>query len=156
MNLKMNSDSLKEELLGKCSDLVDERHNRILNVIDGIESSLRSASKNTSGDKHHTERAMLQIERENTGRQLHEIKKIRIQLDKVNIRTNSDHARLGSLVTTNHGIFFICISVGSIRIGSTNYLGVAPNSPIGLLLLGKKAGERFVFNQKEYFIQEVD
>ncbi len=121
-----------------------------------MDSSLRMGSKNTSGDKHHTERAMLHIERENAGRQLHEIEKIQVQLEKVNISSTSDHVRSGSLVTTNHGIFFISISVGSLRIGKTNYLGVAPNSPIGLLLLGKKAGDRFLFNQKEYFLLEVE
>ena len=152
----MNNHSLKEGLLSKCSELIDGRRIRIQNVIDDIEISLRSASKNTSGDKHHTERAMLQIERENAGRQLHEIEKIQFQLEKVNINTISDHVRSGSLVFTNHGIFFISISVGSLRIGDTNYLGVAPNSPIGLLLLGKKAGDRFLFNQKEYFLLEVE
>jgi transcription elongation GreA/GreB family factor len=156
MNPKMNNNSLKEELLRKCSELIDGRWSRIRKVIEDIEISLRSASKNTSGDKHHTERAMLQIERENAGRQLQEIEKIRIQLEKVNINSTSDHVRSGSLATTNHGIFFISISVGSLRVGETNYLGVAPNSPVGLLLLGKKAGDRFLFNQKEYFILEVE
>ena len=152
----MINNSLKEELLGKCSELIDGRRNRILKVIDDIETSLRSDFKNTSGDKHHTERAMLQIERENAGRQLHEIEKIKIQLEKVNINNRSDQIRSGSLATTNHGIFFISISVGRLRIGDTNYLGVAPNSPIGLLLLGKKVGDRFMFNQREYFVLEVE
>ena len=151
----MNNTSLKEELLAKCSELINGRRNRILDVIGDIDSSLRSASKNTSGDKHHTERAMLQIERENAGRQLQEVEKIKFQLDRVNIDKPSDRVKLGSLATTNHGIFFISISVGAIRLGETSYLGVAPNSPIGLLLLGKKAGDRFVFNQREYFLLNV-
>lgn len=156
MNLKMNNNALKRELLGKCKELIDGRQNRILKVIDDIETSLRSDFKSTSGDKHHTERAMLQIERENAGRQLHEIEKIKSQLEKVNINNRSDHVRSGSLITTNHGIFFLSISVGSLRIGDTNYLGVAPNSPVGLLLLGKKPGDRFLFNHREYFLLEVE
>ena len=138
-----------------CSKLIDERRSTILNVIADIESSLRTASKSTSGDKHHTERAILQIERENAGRQLHEIEKVKIQLSKVNISTTSERVRSGSLVTTNHGIFFISISVGSLCIDEAIYLGVAPKSPIGLLLLGKKAGDRFLFNQREYLLLEV-
>ena len=138
-----------------CSKLIDERRSTILNVIADIESSLRTASKSTSGDKHHTERAILHIERENAGRQLHEIEKVKIQLSKVNISTTSERVRSGSLVTTNHGIFFISISVGSLCIDEAIYLGVAPKSPIGLLLLGKKAGDRFLFNQREYLLLEV-
>jgi hypothetical protein len=156
MNLKMNNYSLKKELLRKCSELIDGRQSRILNVIEDIHTSLRSASKNTSGDKHHTDRAMLQIERENAGKQLHEIEKVKIKLEKININSTSDHVKHGSLVTTNNGIFFISISVGSIHVGANNYLGVAPNSPIGLLLMGKKAGDRFLFNQREYLLLEVE
>lgn len=152
----MNDNSLKKELLGMCSELTNRRMNRIMGVIEDIETSLRSDSKNSSGDKYQTERAMLHIERENAGRQLQEIEKIKLQLKKVNVSIRSDHVRSGSLVTTNQGIFFISISVGVLKTGDTNYIGVAPNSPIGHLMLGKKAGDRFIFNQKEYFLLEVD
>lgn len=151
----MNSLYLKKELLNRCSKLLKDRHERILKVISDIELSLYEESKSTSGDKHHTGRAMLQIDRENAGRQLHEIEKVQLQLNKVDIHNTTEYASLGDLAHTNHGIFFLSISVGSLQINDTTYLGVAPNSPIGILLLGKKVGDHFIFNQREYFILDI-
>ena len=156
MKKRMNSPDIKDVLLKKCSELVQERYQRIIKSITDIESSLKDETKSTSGDKHHTGRAMLQIEREQLGRQLNEIEKVQRQLDKVEIHPTSECAKLGSLVHTNHGIFFLSISVGSLQVGNTNYLGVAPNSPIGILLLGKKTGNHFIFKQREYFILDID
>ena len=139
-----------------CSKLVEDRHRRILKTILDIETSLKEEFKSTSGDKHHTGRAMLQIDRENAGRQLHEIEKVKYQLDKVDVYKSSEYACLGSLVHTNHGIFFISISVGSLKINQNIYLGVAPKSPIGNLLLGKKTGDHFIFNLMEHFLLDIE
>ena len=152
----MNSLDIKSELLTFFHDQLGGIQPRFLKSISNIESSLKEESKSTSGDKHHTGRAMLQIEREQLGRQLNEIEKVQQQLDKVDIHSISEYARLGSLVHTNQGIFFISISVGSLKIIKGNYLGVASNSPIGILLLGKKAGNHFIFNQREYFILDIE
>ena len=66
----MTIQELKFELQQQCKDLIKSRHRSILNTISDIETSLKDESKNTSGDKHNTGRAMLQIERENAGKQL--------------------------------------------------------------------------------------
>ncbi len=146
---------LKFKLQEQCTDLISIRLDSIQKTIKDLETSLKEESKSTSGDKHHTGRAMLQIERENAGNQLREIEKVMRQLDKVNVENSSDIARLGSIVETNQATFFISISVGKLEINDTVYLGVAPNSPIGLNLLGKKAGEQFNFNGTVYRIKEV-
>lgn len=148
----MNTLELKSILLKQCSQFVKTRQDRILKTIADIEESLKEESKSTSGDKHHTGRAMLQIDRENTGNQLKEIEKVLSQLNKITINSSSEVVRLGSLVFTDQAIFFISISVGSLNLDSTIYLGVAPNSPIGNLLLGKKKGDRINFNGAEYHI----
>ena len=147
---------LKFELKEQCKDLIMFRLERIQKTITDIEYSLKDDSKSTSGDKHHTGRAMLQIERENAGNQLREIEKVMHQLDKVDISTTSKVIRLGSLVKTNHANFFMSISVGKLEVNNLFYLGVAPNAPIGLNLLGKEEGEQFNFNGTVYKIEKVD
>ncbi len=67
---------LKFELQQQCKDLINFRLERIQKTIADIEYSLKDESKSTSGDKHHTGRAMLQIDRENAGNQLREIEKV--------------------------------------------------------------------------------
>ncbi|MDG2052184.1 MAG: 3-oxoacyl-ACP synthase [Flavobacteriaceae bacterium] len=98
---------------------------------------------------------MLQIERENAGNQLREIEKVACQLSKVNISFASETIRLGSIIETNQAIFFMSISVGKLETNNSIYLGVAPNSPIGMRLLGKTKGDQFNFNKKVYKILEV-
>lgn len=146
---------LKFELQQQCKDLIKFRHDSILKTISDIEFSLKEESKSTSGDKHHTGRAMLQIDRENAGNQLREIEKVMHQLEKVDISNTSETIRLGSIVETNQAIFFMSISVGKLEFNNIIYLAVAPNSPIGMNLLGKTIGEQFSFNNNIYKIENV-
>ena len=146
---------LKFELQQQCKDLIKLRYDSINKTISDIEYSLKEESKSTSGDKHHTGRAMLQIERENAGNQLREIEKVMHQLGKVGISLASETIRLGSIVETNQSNFFMSISVGKLETNNLIYLGVAPKSPIGMCLLGKTKGDQFNFNGKVYKILAV-
>ena len=98
---------------------------------------------------------MLQIDRENAGKQLQEIEKVQQIIKKIDVSASSDYARLGSLVYTDNATYYLSISTGNVTVNKTNYLCVALNSPIGLLLSGKKKGDTFTFNEKEYKITSV-
>lgn len=151
----MTAVELKTELLQHCQNQVDNRYSRIKQTISGIEESLLEESKSSSGDKHETGRAMLQIDRENAGKQLQEIEKVVQLLTKIDVKAVSDYARLGSLVYTDKFIYFISISIGTVAIGKTDYLCVALNSPVGMLLSGKKKGDEFNLNGTIYSITNV-
>ncbi len=151
----MNTVALKTELLQHCQNQVEARYSKIKQTIAGIEESLLEESKSSSGDKHETGRAMLQIDRENAGKQLQEIEKVVQLLKKIDINTNSDYARLGSLVYTDSFTYFIGISIGAVAIGKSNYLCVALNSPVGMLLSGKKKGDEFTLNEKRFKITSI-
>lgn len=151
----MNTVNLKTELLLHCQKQIDNRYSKIMQTIVGIEESLLEEAKSSSGDKHETGRAMLQIERENAGKQLQEIEKIIQILKRIDVNATSDYARLGSLVYTDRFIYFISISIGTVAISNDEYLCVSLNSPVGLLLSGKKNGDKFTLNDKIYKIKEV-
>jgi|TARA_R100000479_G_scaffold165252_1_gene104515 transcription elongation GreA/GreB family factor len=151
----MTTKELKATLLNYCKDVANKRFNKIKQTISDIEESLLEESKSSAGDKHETGRAMLQIDRENAGKQLQEIEKLQQLVRKIDINSKSDYVRLGSLVYTNQATYFIGISIGVVTVGKTNYVCVALNSPIGQLLSGKKKGDSFVFNEKEYTIKSV-
>ena len=148
-------EQLKESLHEQCSQVVEKRYLRVKQMIADIAESLLEESKSSAGDKHETGRAMLQIERENAGKQLFEIENLQSLIRKIDIKATSDYARLGSLVYTNHGAFFISISIGMLVVEENNYICVALHSPIGNLLAGKKKTEAFKFNDLEYFILQV-
>ncbi|CAM3337720.1 3-oxoacyl-ACP synthase [Aequorivita lipolytica] len=146
---------LKTELLQHCQKQVDNRYSKIKQTIVDIEESLLEESKSSSGDKHETGRAMLQIDRENAGKQLQEIEKVVQILKKIDVKATSDYARLGSLVYTDKYTYFISISIGTVAIGKTDYLCVALNSPVGMLISGKNKGDEFNLNGSVYKITSV-
>lgn len=151
----MTTLELKTELLQHCQKQVDTRYSKIKQTIAGIEESLLEESKSSSGDKHETGRAMLQIDRENAGKQLQEIEKVVQLIKKIDVKATSDYARLGSLVYTDKFTYFISLSIGTVPVGKKDYLCVALNSPVGLLLSGKKKGEEFNLNGTIYKITSV-
>lgn len=151
----MTTNEIKEQLLKACHDWLDLRFEHIEAVLKEIKDSLEGETKSSVGDKHETGRAMLQIERENAGRQLAEAEKVRETLGKVDVSHASDHAHLGSLVCTSHGDYYLSISAGAIEVDGKQYFAVAPKSPIGGLLLGKEPGDAFSFNDEEYKITSV-
>ncbi len=151
----MSTVYLKTELLQHCQKQVENRYSRIKQTIADIEESLLEESKSSSGDKHETGRAMLQIDRENTGKQLNEIEKSVQLLKKIDVKATSDYARLGSLVYTDRFTYFISLSIGTVSIGKTDYLCVALNSPVGLLISGKMKGDEFNLNGNIYKITGI-
>lgn len=146
----------KTKLLQYCKNQVDARYSKIKQTIANIEESLFEESKNSNGDKHETGRAMLQIDRENAGKQLFEIEKLLGILKKIDIKTTSEYVRLGSLVRTDKYSYFIGLSLGTVSIQNKDYRCVALNSPIGLLISGKKMGDGFNFNGEAHTILEVE
>ncbi|WP_313112788.1 3-oxoacyl-ACP synthase [Aequorivita sediminis] len=147
---------IKSELLQHCQNQVGVRFSKIKQTIADIEESLFDESKSSAGDKHETARAMLQIDRENAGRQLQEIEKLNQLLKKIDIKATSDYARLGSLIDTDKFNYFISISIGAVTIDNIEYLCVALNSPVGKLLSGKRKGENFTLNGNDYKIKKVE
>ncbi len=145
----------KEQLYNHCQQFVKDRLGRIQQRIASIQESLRSETKSTAGDKHETGRAMLQLEREKAGKQLAEVQKLQEIVAKTDISSPSEYIGLGSLVATSQGNYFISISIGKITTDSGEYFVIAPNTPVGKLLLGKTIGDSFSFNGNEIIIHDI-
>jgi transcription elongation GreA/GreB family factor len=151
----MTAKEIKEALFKICTEKVENRYQKIKQVLEDIKEALLEESKSTAGDKHETGRAMLDIDRENTSKQLQEIEVLMALLKKIDITTKSDYVRLGSLVKTDKATYFISLSIGSVDVNKKPYLCVALNSPMGQVLLGKKKGDTFSFNNVDYQILAV-
>lgn len=151
----MDTISLKKELLQYCQEQVANRYSKINQNITDIDESLIEEAQHCKGDSMDNIRGTLHIDRENAGKQLIEVEKLMEVLKKIDVQTNSDYVRLGSLVYTNKFTYFISLSVGAVSIGGKEYLCVALNSPVGAQLIGRKKGEKFILNDLEYIIEDV-
>ncbi|MEZ4809762.1 MAG: 3-oxoacyl-ACP synthase [Allomuricauda sp.] len=138
----------KKGLWQHCLAQVEERALRFQKEMEGLQEALTSETKNTTGDKHETGRAMVQLEQEKLSLQMQELEKAKQTLKRINIGSNTVKIGLGSLVQTNMAHYFIAISAGAYtQEGNTVYC-ISAGSPIAQLLIGKEKGENFVFNGK--------
>ena len=64
-----NNLDVKKELYNQCADFIEKRLITIKGSISDIQEALDSETKNSTGDKHETGRAMLQIDLEKSGNQ---------------------------------------------------------------------------------------
>ena len=152
--MKTNSE-IKQQLLKCCEVFIDKRLANVQHNIAEVQEALTSETKSSAGDKHETGRAMLQLEREKFGAQLSEINQVKQALSKINVSKHSEAICLGSAVLTNKSNYFIAISAGEMDIDGIKYFAIAPNTPIGQLLLSKKAGDTVRFREQVFSIEQL-
>jgi hypothetical protein len=98
---------------------------------------------------------MGQIERDMHARQYENIRQERAILDRINPSLNFVQVGLGALVDCSLGLFFVSVSVGIMMIEDQKVMALSPQSPIGVLLMGKRAGQVFRFQNKDVLINLV-
>ncbi|MDO6743267.1 3-oxoacyl-ACP synthase [Tenacibaculum soleae] len=146
---------VKEELYAQCISYVNKRQQTVEEIILSNQKALQSETKSSAGDKHETGRAMLQLEMEKAGQQLTGITKMKEILSKIKIDNSSNIAHLGSVVKTTNATFFLSISAGKFVVNNQNYFAVSVSSPIGSILLGKRVGDSFTFNNIKQVIKNI-
>ena len=145
----------KTELYRACKQYIEEKSANIEGLMRSYQKDLESESKSSAGDKHETGRAMLHLEMEKVSQQYAVIQKMKSLLEKIDLSKTHTQIRLGSLVMTDLGHYFISISAGSIRLGGKEYYAVSPSSPVGALLLGQQKGSRVYLGEKKINILQV-
>ena len=146
---------MREKLLAKCADYVEERVSRLQSSIKDLEHDLGNETKSSAGDKYETSREMMNTEINKLQNQLQSFKKLKEVLAVIENRKASTTVQLGSIVKTSAANYFISIPVGEIMVEEEKFYAIGLNSPIGKLLLGKQEGEQFIFQQKEFSIKKI-
>ena len=137
---------LKEKLYNACLLFVQQKEETVLQTIASNKNDLFSETKSSVGDKHQTGRAMIQLEMEKAGQQLSVLNEMKETLKRISIEESSEIIKLGSLIKTTKGTYFLSVSVGQVIMGKETYFVVSTDSPIGKQLLGKKVGGTIAFN----------
>ena len=152
--MKQNTE-IKKRLLQTCKNIVEAKYDTILKIINSNQKSLEAETKSSAGDKHETGRAMMQLEMEKASKQFVSISSMQEVLQKIDINNKNEIGKLGSLIYTNLGSYFLAISIGQTIVNGMVYYIVSPFSPIGKILLGKKKGDNFLFNGKIITIKKI-
>lgn len=145
----------KEDLRNKCLEMLNVKITALQKILHDLQQSAANETKSTAGDKHETALAMLQIEQENTGRQLQVLLSQRLQLQQLDLLKSATIIGKGSLVYTNKGLVFISVGIGKFRMGNHMIMVISYASPLGSMLVGKKVGETVQCNNIDYRVDEI-
>lgn len=148
--------SIKQQLYSHCLTYVEQRIAAAQEAIAIAQQSANEETKSSAGDKYETGRAMAQLEIEKNSQQLAESLQLKQALEKIDVDQKTDTVRVGSLIRTNLGSFYLAISAGQFTIGQELYFVISPASPIGQKLMGLHVEHRFLLNNREYVIIQVD
>lgn len=151
----MTNSTLKQDLFKQCSAYVAQKFATIQKQIHDVQEGLTSETKSSAGDKHETGRAMLQLEREKLGHQLADIEKTKENLHKIDPTSTSKSVVLGSVVFSTEANYYIGISAGVLTVDGQSFFAISPNTPIGLLLMGKKPGDHVYFKEAGFEILKL-
>lgn len=146
----------KEGILSLAKATVLQKITDVQQLFDDLSESLKSETKSTAGDKHETGRAMAQLEQEKLGTQLNNLIDIMNTLELINWEKECDKVEFGSVVKTNQGNYFISVGLGSIGNDDAPFYCISATAPISRNMLGKKQGDSFEFQGKQFEIISVD
>ena len=145
----------KEDLLQLCYASLDKRLQGLKRAQAAVDESMSGAVKSSAGDKHNTERAHLQLQSEKLGQQFKVLDQQRLVLSKIITDSVTGRVHLGSLVQTDQQWYFLSIPAGELILNDSSFWAIAPQSPIGQLLMGKAAGDSFSWNGKSQEIKAI-
>ena len=148
--------SFKEQVYRHCTEVLIEKIRQLRYTLSDLKESASNETKSTAGDKHETALAMLQIEQENTNKQLETLLFQELQLKKLNPELKANIVSNGALVNTSIGYIYISIPLGKIIVEGVPVIALSPQSPLGSKLIGLKAGDTVTVNGNNYTIISID
>ena len=146
---------LKSRLYELCSEHLQSKAKDIKKLIDDAIEAANDETKSSAGDKFETGMEMMQQEIELNVARLTELTKQRELLDRINPEITAPTVQTGSLVKTNNGYYYLAIAAGQLKVDGITYYAISHSSPVGELLFGKKPGDTFSLNGKNFRIEEV-
>lgn len=145
----------KEELYYKCLDKVNAQIDKYQKEMDQIKESMENNDVHTDYDEDDSKGQLLG-DFEKYAEYLDNSRKMKEKLNRINPKHFSEQIDLGSIVETSENYYFISAALGKIVLdeGSTVY-AISTEAPIFQEMKGKKQGDKFSFNGKDYEIQGV-
>lgn len=147
--------TMKQKII---NTILRDLHQKIATAESAIASAIESRdneTKSSVGDKYETGRAMMQLEQQKNEAQLVKLQMLKSTMERIAVDQILDRGAQGALMKTSNGIFFLSIGLGKLKVDEEIIFVISMASPIGKELIGKRVGDRLVFNGKEMEILEL-
>lgn len=149
-------EDFKTKLYQRCMDFVLQRIDTAETALKQAQEASNDDTKSSAGDKFETTREMMQQDIARNKNLLFDGQhNLQLLSSLESVPAAGDTVRNGCIVHTSRGIFYISISAGQLKVDDQLVFAISAASPIGQLLIGKKAGESFSFNQNAYTIKDI-
>ena len=145
----------KDKVLNEITVSLRDKILIIENELNILSEEKNNITKSSAGDKFETSRSTMQIEYDKLNNQLiqknNQLKKIEL----LDIKKKYKSVNYGSLVITNTNNYLISIGLGQYIIDDHSVFAISLSSPIGRILLDKKKGDSFIFNNNKEKIIDI-
>ncbi len=146
---------IKKTLFNHCKTHLEKKMKVLEQLKKNLQSDLTYETKSSAGDKFETARAMIQLENEKLGNQIHEIELNYQKLNTIKDFQTSKSISLGSIIFTDKANYYVAIAADFFEVNSKVFYCISSQSPIGKLLIGKKINESIMFNDVQSTILEI-
>ena len=146
---------IKKILFSHCKAHLEKKIEILEQQKNSLQKDLSSEIKNSAGDKHETGRAIIQLELEKLGNQIHKIELNYQRLNTIKDFKASSSVVLGSIIFTDKANYYLAVATDSCKINSKVFYCISSQSPIGKLLIGKKINQSIRFNDIKSIILEI-
>ncbi|PYF68965.1 3-oxoacyl-ACP synthase [Pedobacter nutrimenti] len=146
---------LKTELYDYCLDFIKQRISTAETALMQAQEASNDDTKSSAGDKFETTREMMQQDISRNKSLLQDAQQNLQLLQSVKDVAVSETIKNGNVVFTTQGVFYLGISAGQLNLNGNIYFAISAASPVGQLMIGKKTGDQFSFNQKAYRIEKI-
>jgi len=147
--------TLKEAVYNECCRILNNKITALQQTLVDLRESASNETKSTAGDKYETSLAMLQIEQENTLKQLENLLSQKQTIEKIDPALKPVVIANGTLVETSKGYFFISIALGKVIVEGREVIALSPQSPLGIKFTGQQPSDAIEMNGIVYEIKKI-
>ena len=145
----------KDKVLNEITVSLRDKILIIENELNILSDEKNNITKSSAGDKFETSRSTMQIEYDKLNNQLIQKKNQLKKIELLDTKKKYKSVNYGSLVITNTNKYLISIGLGQYIIDDHSVFAISLSSPIGRILLDKKKGDSFIFNNNTEKIIDI-
>lgn len=143
----------KEKLLQYCIDRQQE-------VIDNLQVEIDEAQRQSNEygapkDRYDPFKTKMMRQRDMFAQQLAKSNQVMNTLQQVPIEKEFNKVEFGALIMMEKQNLFVSAGLGKIEQDGITYYAISPAVPIFKAMAGKKAGESFPFNGRNFVIKQI-
>jgi hypothetical protein len=145
---------LKKKLLHQCISIQKKVAETARKAMEEAQTSANE-EEGSAEEKFESFKAQLQIDRDMFAKQYEEAIEKYNMLTRIDISKVYDQPLQGAVLHTDTENFFISISLGEIKLDDKRYYAISPVTPLFKQMLGKRKGDKFIFRDRTYKINEL-